>query len=414
MIQLPPLYEYQHRALFGPERYAVIEGATKVGKTFPALIWQLAEAGEVAARVGSPDARNHFWVAPTTAQAAMAYNRMCRMLRSAGMGDGEVRTNDTERRINITGLGVLWYKTGEEPDNLYGEDCWSAIMDEYTRQREEAWHAIRSTLTATGGRVRFIGNKRGKGWGWKLAREAERKQTNGDPDWTAHRISALDAVQAGLMSQKELDDAKAAMPQAVFEELYLCQDAEDASNPFGLGAIRACVKPLSTLPPVVFGIDLARSEDYTVVIGLDQNKDVCRFERWNGTTWDQTENRILSLIGNVPTLIDSTGVGDPVVERISRERPSVEGFKFTGGPSGTKQKIMEGLAVDIQSKRIGFPDGLIVSELEAYQYEYTRSGMTYDTLADHDDTVCALALANHKAVAQLNAPKFFVRLGGIR
>jgi hypothetical protein len=414
MIQLPPLYEYQHKALFGPERYAVIEGSTKVGKTFPGLLWLLYWAGQVVERLGAPEARNFWWIAPTTSQAMIAYTRLRRMLRESGMGDGEIKTNDSERRLEIKGLGVFWFKTGEEPDNLYGEDVWGAVLDEYTRQREEAWHAVRSTLTATKGRVRFIGNKRGKGWGWKLAREAERKQANGDPDWTAHRISALDAVRAGLMSQEELDDARNTLPANVFEELYLCQDAEDASNPFGLGAIRSCIMPLSTEPPVVFGVDLARSEDYTVVIGLDAAKRVCKYERWNGLSWDATEGRILSIIGSVPTLMDSTGVGDPVTERINRDRPNVEGFKFTGGPSGTKQKIMEGLAMDIQSKRIGFPDGLIVTELEAYQYAYTRSGMTYDTLADHDDTVCALALANHKAVAQLNAPKFFVRLGGIR
>ena len=413
-LKLPPLYEYQHRALFGPERYSVTEGATKVGKTFPCLIWQFYEASQVAHRVGEPSNRNHWWIAPSIKQAKMAFFRASRLFKNAGFTRDEMITNKTDRCITINGLGVFWYLTGETPDNLYGEDVWSVVLDEYTRLREDAWLAVRSTLTATKGRARFVGNKRGKGWGWTLARNATMWQADGDPNWTAHRVSALDAIEAGLMSQKELDDARKIMPDAEFRQLYLCEDAEDASNPFGLGAIRACVKPLSTLPPVVFGIDLARSEDYTVVIGLDQNKDVCRFERWNGTTWDQTENRILSLIGNVPTLIDSTGVGDPVVERINRERPTVEGFKFTGGPSGTKQKIMEGLAVDIQSKRVGFPDGLIVTEMEAYQYEYTRSGMTYDTLADHDDTVCALALANHKAVAQLNAPKFFVRLGGIR
>lgn len=411
MIQLPPLYEYQFKALFGPERYAVIEGATKVGKTFPGILWLLYAAGQVVERMGAPEARNYWWVAPTRSQAEIAYTRLKRMLRESGMSDSEIKTNDSDRRLQINGLGVFWFKTGEDPDNLFGEDVWAAVLDEYTRQREESWFAVRSTLTATGGRVRFIGNKRGKGWGWKLAREAERRQANGDTEWTAHRISAIDAVRAGLMSQEELDDARKTLPAHVFEELYLCQDAEDASNPFGLGAIRRCIKPLSTAPSVVYGIDLARSEDYTVVIGLDAARTVSCYERWNGLSWDATEGRILSIIGSTPTLIDSTGVGDPVVENLRRARPSVEGFKFTGGPGGSKQKIMEGLAMDIQSNRIGFPDGLIVSELEAYQYAYTRSGMTYDTLADHDDTVCALALANHKAVQKANAPKFFIRVG---
>ena len=57
---------------------------------------------------------------------------------------------------------------------------------------------------------------------------------------------------------------------------------------------------------------------------------------------------------------------------------------------------MEGLAVAIQGKEIGFPDGVIVSELEAFEYEYTRNGVKYSAPAGmHDDTVCALALANN-------------------
>jgi hypothetical protein len=333
-FQAPPLYEYQYRSLFGDERYAVIEGATKVGKTFPALVWLIVELSEVSQRVGSPMSRNAWWCAPTVTQAVMAYDRMKEMFRGAGVRKTEMETHDTDRRISIQGLGHIWFKTGEKPDNLYGEDVWAVVLDEFTRQREEAWHACRSTLTATGGRVRFIGNKRGKGWGWKLARAAEQRNQDGDKSWAAYRISALDAVEAGLMPQSELDDARKSLPDSVFRQLYLCEDTEDGSNPFGLGHIRGCIKEQSKRSPVVFGIDLAKSEDYTVVVGLDEVGDVCRFDRWQGLSWDQTEARILSIIQEKPALVDSSGVGDPIVERLHRERPRVEGFKFTGGRHG--------------------------------------------------------------------------------
>jgi hypothetical protein len=376
------------------------------------LCWLIAEVGEVAERIGGGESRNHWWVAPTIGQAEMAYGRVKRMFRQAGVKDGSVEANDTKRTLNMRGAGVLTFKTGEEPDNLYGEDVWSVVMDEYTRQREEAWHALRSTITATGGRVRFIGNKRGRGWGWTLARFAEAEQAKGSTVWSAHRISALDAVACGLMSQDELEDARASMPENVFRELYLCEDTEDGSNPFGLGHIAACVAPLSLLPPVVFGIDLARSEDFTAVVGLDANGAVCRFDTWQGLSWDATESRILGIVERTPALVDSSGVGDPIVERLSRKRPSVEGFKFTGGKNGSKQQLMEGLALAIQTRKVSFPQGQIVNELNAYQYEYTRAGVTYSAPAGlHDDTVCALALAVRKREAAANAPRFFIRVG---
>ena len=46
------------------------------------------------------------------------------------------------------------------------------------------------------------------------------------------------------------------------------------------------------------------------------------------------------------------------------------------------------------SQQIRFPDGPIVSELESFGYEYTRTGVRYAAAEGlYDDCVCALALA---------------------
>jgi hypothetical protein len=65
--------------------------------------------------------------------------------------------------------------------------------------------------------------------------------------------------------------------------------------------------------------------------------------------------------------VDSTGVGDPVLEALQRRGRGVgcqfEGFKFS---APAKQQLMEGLAVAIQQQQIHFPAGVIVNELEAF------------------------------------------------
>ena len=69
----------------------------------------------------------------------------------------------------------------------------------------------------------------------------------------------------------------------------------------------------------------------------------------------------------------------------------VEGLKFT---SQSKQQLMEGLATAIQQARIGFPDGVIVNELEVFEYQFTSNGVRYSAPSGfHDDCVMALALA---------------------
>jgi hypothetical protein len=59
---------------------------------------------------------------------------------------------------------------------------------------------------------------------------------------------------------------------------------------------------------------------------------------------------------------------------------------------------MEGLAVAIQSGDIWYPEGVIVNELESFEYVYTRTGVKYSAPAgEWDDTVIALGLAVHGA-----------------
>lgn len=83
-----------------------------------------------------------------------------------------------------------------------------------------------------------------------------------------------------VSSQEELDDARQALPEAVFKELYLCEPSDDGGNPFGLKFIRQNIAPLSNKAPVAFGSDLARSVDWTVLHGLDEDGATCSLTRF--------------------------------------------------------------------------------------------------------------------------------------
>jgi hypothetical protein len=97
------------------------------------------------------------------------------------------------------------------------------------------------------------------------------------------------------------------------------------------------------------------------------------------------------MIGQTPAQIDSTGVGDPIVEDIRKVCRRVEGFKFT---SQSKQQLMEGLQIAIQTAEVRFPDGWLRNELESFGFRYSGRGQVqYEATAGHDDGVCALALA---------------------
>lgn len=205
----PWLAPYQEQALFGPKRYSVVEGSTKCGKTAPCLIWLAEQA--LAGRPG----QNFWWVAPVYQQAEIAFRRMKR-----GFPPGFWKSHDSDKWLEPPNGTRLWFKSAEKPDNLYGEDVYAAVIDEASRVRFDSFVAVRSTLTATKGPIRIIGNVKGRGtWFYKLARRAER----GDPEMEYARITALDAIDAGILSAEEIESAKRDLPENVFRELYLAE-----------------------------------------------------------------------------------------------------------------------------------------------------------------------------------------------
>ena len=379
----PSLKPYQVSALFCPERYAFIEGTTKSGKTFGGMAWLLEQAllGKVM---------NYWWVAPVYSQAHIAYARL-----KLNIPDDIRKSNDTDMNLTFSNGHILWCKSAEKPDSLYGEDVGAILIDEASRTREESYYACRSTLTATRGPLRAIGNVKGKrNWFYNMARKAEA----GEPDMHHAKITCLDAIDSGILDAAEIEDAKRHMPEAVFNELYMAIPTEDGANPFGMQHIAACIGAISLHPAVCYGVDLAKSVDWTVIIGLDILGKVCHFERFQ-KPWTETKARIREVCGETPTLCDSTGVGDPVVEDLQRGeyigmqdfQPNFDGYKFSR-PS--KQQIMEGLAVSVQQGRTTILEGPHRLEMESFEYVYTRTGVSYSAPEGmHDDCVCAHALA---------------------
>lgn len=379
----PALYPKQRAFLYTPARYSITEASTKSGKTVGCMAWLTEQAA-----LGVGDGRNYWWVAPTMEAARIAFNRLKRAIPREFY-----EVNETTAKLTLANGAIMWFKGADRPDNLYGEDVFAAVIDEASRCKEEAWHAVRSTLTATRGPIRIIGNVKGrKNWAYHLARRAE----SGASDMAYFKLTAYDAIDGGILAPEEIEDAKANLPDAVFRELYLAEPSDDGGNPFGLAHIRACVRPEGLHPgaPVCWGWDLAKSVDWTVGIALQREGHACRFERFQNP-WNLTQPKIIAATGKTPALVDSTGVGDPVLEGLQRTPGGLfQGFKFT---QQSKQQLMEGLAVAIQQRKISYPDGPIVQELETFEYEYTRTGVRYTAPEGlHDDCVVALALAVEK------------------
>lgn len=383
----PRLAPYQVEFMDHPARYVVVEAATKTGKTTACLVWLIEQA------LLSPAGSHCWWVAPTLAQATMALRRARLMTRHWP----HTTASESAGWLALPNGARLWFRTAERPDALYGEDVRAAVVDEATRCRPQAWHALRSTLTATQGRVRIIGNVKGnRNWVRALAVRAQAEANTGTCAY--FRITAWDALAAGLVTQQEIDDARDTLPQAVFRELYEALPSEAEGNPFGgAAALHACVLPPGQAPgpPRFFGVDLGKSHDYTVVAGLDAQGRLATLLRFR-LPWVETLARVRQAIPQGAwALADSTGAGDAVVEQLQRHLPLLAPFVFT---AHSKQQLMEQLAVGLQQRQVGLPLPLaqpVLAELEAFECQVGPTGrVRYGAPTGfHDDCVCALALA---------------------
>lgn len=373
----PFLYTKQLEAIFCKERYGMIEASTKSGKTHGCIIWLAEQAFQAEA------GRNFWWVAPVYAQAKIAFKRLRR-----GLPREIFTSNESELNITICNGATIWFKSADNPDNLYGEDVFAAVVDEASRCKEDAWIALRTTLAATKGPVRIIGNVKGRrNWFFRMARRAQA----GEQEMHFSKLTWRDAVAGGILSESEVEDARRQMPEHAFNELFNADASDDEGNPFGIEAIRKLTVPAASVAaPAVWGWDFAKSNDWTVGIALDRSGNVCRVVRFQ-SPWGITKMRVKAESAGSQCIGDSTGVGDAIVEDLQRMGVALEAFVFT---SKSKQQIMEGLAADIQQGKGFFPEGVLAEELRCFEYEYTATGVRYSAPDGlHDDCVCAYALA---------------------
>jgi len=370
-LELPQPHINQQRILDSQSRFRVVMCGRRFGKS---------ELSQIEIITNALVGKNVAYITPTYQLARVFFEKLIKAV--------PFESNKSELSIKFPNDGSVEFFTGERLDNLRGRKFHLVVIDEasFIPNLEEGWlNSIRPTLTDYKGRALFLSTPKGKNFFYSLYLK------NGEADWESFKFTTYDNPH---IDKTEIDDARTQIPQVVFEQEYMANPSENAANPFGSAFIKQCTFELSHEAPIAFGVDLAKSVDFTAIIGLDKNGSVCHFERFQ-KDWRQTK-QVINSLPKVPILMDSTGVGDPIFEDLQREGLNVQGFKFT---STSKQQLMEGLASAIHQRKITFPEGHITQELEIFEYQYTSFGVKYSAPPGfHDDCVMALGLAWHHYV----------------
>jgi len=375
-IRLHKLHPGQKAIADHPARFRVVMCGRRFGKS--ALGIRLACD---AAIKGQPVG----WFSPSYKLALEAWRELV-----ARLGGLVERQSEQDKRLELKTGGVIEVWTLDSPDPARGRKYALAIIDEAGIAKDllAVWQAaIRPTLVDLGGRALILGTPKGRRHGFVVL--FHRGEREDDPDWASFRASTLTNP---YIPAEEVEAARNELPPEIFQQEFEGIPTDDGANPFGLEAIRKAVGPLSDKKPVVFGVDLARSMDYTVVCGLDAWMNVCVLERWQAP-WADTKARIKEMVKDVPIVADATGVGDAIVADLQQMGVTVSPHVFT---QSSKLRLMQRLIATFQAGDLKLPDGWLQSELEAFEFTYTANGVRYEAPKGyHDDGVMALALSIH-------------------
>lgn len=360
------------------------------------LIWILEQA------LQGKSGYNYWWVAPIYSQSTIAFTRLKRALRISELPAEAYKIIEGTHSIEFGNGATITFKSGDNPDSLYGEDIYGCVIDEASRVLEESFFAIRSTLTATRGKLKIIGNVVNKSnWAYKLCRTK-------NPNLTYFKLTAMDAVEAGIMDKQEIDDAKAILPDHIFRALYMAEAPDDGLNPFGISNIEKCTINIDNVDTKTFsydsekeilcyGIDVARgrteASDFTSVIGLTEKLEVGRYEIFKGP-WRTQLKRLENIILDTPAFIEMNSIGSPIYEFLVSSCENIEGFNTTS--KSKKELIEKDLLPYILQHKLQIPNGIITEELKNYEYQEKGNNYTYNASTGHDDCVISLALSIKK------------------
>jgi phage FluMu gp28-like protein len=149
------------------------------------------------------------------------------------------------------------------------------------------------------------------------------------------------------------------------------------------------------------GVDLAKTVDYSVITVVKVDYDnkmivVDCIDRFNNIDWNTQKERIKDVCSKYPNslvVMDSTGVGSPIVDDLISCSIPTEGVRL-----GVKNKneICGKLAVFFDNKQIVIPDNFeLIEELRNFEISYTDFGTLRLSAPSgkHDDMVISLALA---------------------
>jgi phage terminase large subunit-like protein len=404
------LHDGQIELLHGIQRYTVIAAGRQWGKS--------TSMGVEATWFGATHANRQIWIiAPSLEQSRIIFDEIVYHFSHPPLSylvKGKIKEYPFPQITLVNGT-QFHARGANSPQYIRGNRSHLTIIDEAAHMKDKViTDAIEPMMTVTGqepGSAQImISTPFGRGAFYDAYMAAK---VRGDGAY--FHYTSLDNPYA---DQENLERIKQRYGESSFlwQTEYMAEFLDDDMSVFPwkdvqwayenypyvtpkTGRIQFPYQPLSG-HRYLQGTDLANQRDFfvsAILDGTDAEAGILvRYDRWQRRGYSAAKRNIrdnYARYNHARTLIDATTLAESVVEDLHDIR--AEGYKFTG--STAKYEIVQELARSFSEHKLRIPqDQTLLDELRYFAYSITPSkNLKIEASQGHDDTVMALALANH-------------------
>jgi len=233
-----------------------------------------------------------------------------------------------------------------------------------------------------------------------------------NPQYSTHKTKSNENP---LIPQQFLQEMQQNMTKEAYKREYEAEFTEDTNTYFPQDLIRKTIElaqkltlePYTNLEQQIqkgkhyAGIDLAKLQDQTAIaiVNTEENTTKLVYIHEFPTQTPYTEvighlKRAHTKFNLQKTLIDQTGIGEPILEEIQNQNiTNAEGIKFT---TQAKEQLLTNLKLAMEQQKLAIPyNRRLIQQINQQQYTYTKTGHIQFTHPPNaqDDMLWALALA---------------------
>lgn len=394
---------------------------TKFGKSF-------GGAGAFAVAVPLRPQALWRWIGPIYSQSMIGFNYIRRMLPAPPhtehlvreLGQDIIEPKKADATINLPTLDSrIQFFHGQKPESLEGEGTAGNLIDEAAKQKEEVYHAAKTTTTFTRGLVGGFSTPKGKNWFYKRCMAAKEEMERAAFEKRPPRMIFIHApsyANPGVLPET-IEEMRKTMTDRLFRQYVQAEFLDDGSvfaflsDAFGrvIDFSREDVWYASTheSKSIYVGADWAKQVDYSVFTALNEQGRLVGYKRFNKVAYPEQVGALFAfcqevksrsvLIGcHVVAEHDKTGVGEAIDDIIRGADHGIDivGIRWT---NQLKETYVNDLVLSFEERAISLPPWETLRfELESFELTTSPTGRVVYGAPEgmHDDTVMSLVLAN--------------------